>query len=463
MPGASSWLTFSLVLLGCSGPEAPTLRVDLRTDMRPAIEFDAIRVEIGNADLGTRLDPVVDAREDYLRGVRLGEAAVREGLQDVHVTLLRDGEEVVRRDTTAEVGRGFSVVTVVITRDCTGIECPATGDDPGLRSCLGGRCVDPRCTPETPEACPPGCAGDDECPSDGCIRGVCAASTCLRVYDDALCAAGELCDATGCTRVGMTDAGADVGTDTGVDVGIDAGTDVGTDAGIPGCPDVDRDTLFLFDFDTSTDRLGATGILDMATLTPGTSPCGGGRLQTAGTADAEGFFLIPASSAHRVAVGSLDFWARFPSPGATVKGVFSRDEEGTRTAGHMSLLRTSMGNLVLRLQEPPDTSRVVCSAPVVDSEWHRIGINFGAGGVEFWLDNVLQEAPGSYNFGGGVVLSCGGPPFEIGIDGNDNPFLFGASMSNSTAGGHEPVSEALHGLEIDHARLSRVRRDYASE
>ncbi len=64
-------------------------------------------------------------------------------------------------------------------------------------------------------------------------------------------------------------------------------------------------------------------------------------------------------------------------------------------------------------------------------------------------------------FGGPKICSDRGA--EIGIDGTNNPFIFGADAHVSAPGSHEPVSGALHGIEIDHARLSRVRRDYAAE
>lgn len=459
------WLPLFVLLAGCSSPAAPTLRVDLRTDMRPALEFDAVRVEIGALDLPTRFDQVANGSQNYLRGVRLGDASVDEGQHDVRVTLFRDGEEVLHRDVSAEARPGFTVVTVVITRDCAGVACPAPAGDPVLESCLGGQCVDPRCTVETPEFCPPGCGSDAECPSDGCLRGSCTTGACLQSADDTLCGPGETCTLTGCvstTDAGL-DAGADAGTeDSGHDIGFDVGDDIGTDAGVPGCPHVDPDTVFLFDFQTATDRAGLTGVLNNADLTEETSPCGGRVLRTAGATDSEGYFLVPSAPAQFLSTGSLDFWVRFPAAGPADRGIVSRDELNIGTPGQLTLFRTSGGNLVLRLQQSPPVEYFTCSPPVDDREWHRIGVNFGVGGLELWLDGALQTFPGPVTLFGGPKI-CSDRGAEIGIDGTNNPFIFGADAHVSAPGSHEPVSGALHGIEIDHARLSRVRRDYAAE
>ncbi|MFK8002006.1 MAG: C-type lectin domain-containing protein [Polyangiales bacterium] len=91
----------------------------------------------------------------------------------------------------------MSAATLVITRNCGNVECPAVGGDAVLRSCYGGRCADPRCTVETPELCPAICASDAECSSSGCRRGRCVDGACFSIPDDASCATGQACRGDG--------------------------------------------------------------------------------------------------------------------------------------------------------------------------------------------------------------------------------------------------------------------------
>ncbi|RLB46954.1 MAG: hypothetical protein DRJ42_26480, partial [Deltaproteobacteria bacterium] len=95
-------------------------------------------------------------------------------------------------------------VTVLMTRDCRGVACPGAGDDPLEAACLGGRCVDERCTPETPEFCPaPECGTSAECTDmiSDCADRVCEDGTCFVSTDAAICIPpNNYCDPTaGCS------------------------------------------------------------------------------------------------------------------------------------------------------------------------------------------------------------------------------------------------------------------------
>ncbi len=98
------------------------------------------------------------------------------------------------RRVSAIVHSPITIVTIVLTRSCEGVMCP--NDNPAFDSCLGGRCVDPRCTPETPEFCPPGqCVSAAECgvPDAECVESRCGDGVCLAVPNNALCAEGQVC------------------------------------------------------------------------------------------------------------------------------------------------------------------------------------------------------------------------------------------------------------------------------
>ncbi|MFK7987954.1 MAG: hypothetical protein AB8I08_18185, partial [Sandaracinaceae bacterium] len=69
------------------------------------------------------------------------------------------------------------------------------------RVCVGGRCADPRCTPESAEFCPaPLCEEAADCPAAAdCNSNVCVVGACLSTF-------GGICDA-GTADAGSPDAG----------------------------------------------------------------------------------------------------------------------------------------------------------------------------------------------------------------------------------------------------------------
>ena len=94
--------------------------------------------------------------------------------------------------------------------------------------------------------------------------------------------------------------------------------------------------------------------------------------------------------------------------------------------------------------------------------WHRVGINFGTGGVELWIDGVRQGRSGDVMYRG-VLFPCDTVPSELGLVGADNSFVAGALQIFRDPGSHLPLSRPYNDLDIDHLRLSSVRRDYGRE
>jgi hypothetical protein len=190
-------LFFALALAGCGAPGA-ALIADVKTDLRPGIEFTTVESEVQTLEGRTIARGNVPAftGSDFLTGQRAIEAT---GLSPGTYALLvrltdRDGL-VVRRTTRVRV-TAATLVTVLITRDCTGVTCPGAGDSVEATECLGGRCVRPECHPGDPSTCPAAeCGSDSECrPIAACAEGVCEDGVCVADADDRLCATGEWCD-----------------------------------------------------------------------------------------------------------------------------------------------------------------------------------------------------------------------------------------------------------------------------
>jgi hypothetical protein len=162
-----------------------------------------------------------------------------------------EGEEVLSR-LAITAARGLTVVTVALTRDCRGVECPLENGDPTLAACLAGVCVDPRCTVETPEFCGPlECAANDDCeaPPAACAEAVCLEGVCLEGSRPDACGPMAWCHPElGCQPPSPPppDAGVDAGPpdlDAGPDL-EDAGPpdlDAGPDLEDAGPPDLDAD------------------------------------------------------------------------------------------------------------------------------------------------------------------------------------------------------------------------------
>ena len=235
------WLGSALFALVACSPAPAGLTVELRTDILPATEFASVQTEVSSAPFasaaptGSVRNAPADASADYVHGARVAELTeVGPGDWFVRVSLLDAMNRPLIRRTTVLSVRGRHALTVVISRTCARVVCPETGDDPTATECSGGRCVVPRCSPETPELCPtPACRTDVECATGACGAGTCASGACLVSRDDGACGAGA-CQpdftCSGARAAGASDAApADAGTDGGP---RDAGTDVGPrDAG----------------------------------------------------------------------------------------------------------------------------------------------------------------------------------------------------------------------------------------
>lgn len=188
-----------MALAACDSGEV-VLVVDVKTDYVPGRQFFGVRTELGDADLAA-----VTAREDtfatlgdaYLEGQRVAELrGLTRGTVAVRVSLLDAMGEIIAARTTVVTLSSQQALTVLITSSCQDVTCPGAMDDPALSACVGGRCVDPRCSPQTPEFCgAPGCRADADCDSPiACATGACVDSECFLALDDAQCGPSEFCD-----------------------------------------------------------------------------------------------------------------------------------------------------------------------------------------------------------------------------------------------------------------------------
>jgi hypothetical protein len=204
---ALGWLL--LLLVSCEGEARSRLGVRVITGLVPGIEF--VRAEsnvlglVDERQRELRFEDSLTATvgDTFARGVRVADFdALPNGPIAVRVRLRRrDGSILIERTTTIALREDYELV-VPLTRDCVARECPSPGGSPALNACLAGACVNPSCTRESPENCPPDlfcneanpCAPSSACATRSCIEGICVE---IPNETGVTCAPDEWCDPEG--------------------------------------------------------------------------------------------------------------------------------------------------------------------------------------------------------------------------------------------------------------------------
>ena len=186
-PFAGLLLTTTVALgAGCS-EEPIELTVDVRTDYVPVADFDVVETEVAGSPFEATATAGADAvttavrvSDDFFEGARVAEIAdLAPGRMFVRTRLKLRGAIIATQIVDLQIAESYAL-TVVMTRNCRSITCPEAGDPEGFTACLDGECVDPRCTPSTPEHCGAVCSADSDCPSGpGCASARCVRGVCL--------------------------------------------------------------------------------------------------------------------------------------------------------------------------------------------------------------------------------------------------------------------------------------------
>ncbi|HJL18009.1 MAG TPA: hypothetical protein RMH99_20255 [Sandaracinaceae bacterium LLY-WYZ-13_1] len=189
--------TFALLAaalaLGCEGGD-PSLALAVRTDLVPGVELATIEVTLSPADdpddvvyfseteatvEGAWVDGQIVASPTLPRGTYTGRVRVFDW----------QGRRVLERTLRARLDWS-QVLTLLLTRECRGVECPESA------ACHGGRCVDPACAEEDLDACgEPACEVSADCPRLAeCAERRCLAGICLYVERSDACDSGLYCE-----------------------------------------------------------------------------------------------------------------------------------------------------------------------------------------------------------------------------------------------------------------------------
>jgi len=187
--------TWLLLLLACGGDDdgIATLRVDLRTDLVPGVEFQAVVLQ-GD---GFREDAAADLGEDWTTGRRVATLELPRRAHRFSLSVRDAGASIFDRTVSVALSGGDLGITVVVDRGCLGVECAE-----GL-ACSGGSCVPDSCVAERAEECGPDECVPAECPPRAsCLEASCVLGGCFYTELPMSCAAGQYCDPdTGCTAL----------------------------------------------------------------------------------------------------------------------------------------------------------------------------------------------------------------------------------------------------------------------
>lgn len=285
---------------------------------------------------------------------------------------------------------------------------------------------------------------------------------------------------------GRSDVGVNSPGDAGQDAArMDAGPDdAAAEAGLPVASPCDlrlpgEIAVYSFDaddpgFDVSGNELHAVSAGSALATVESVDGCGQALHFTPdnlGVDPATGSYLqLPDSAQFRVASGSLDFAMRFesaaiPLPEQPSIAVVSRDALNIESDGHFTLFLTSGARLVARFQQTGELdfgeTFFRCSEELPTDTWLHVGVNFGAAGLEVWVDGSLQQVSGIDNGVEGTLGECGntlggdaerGP--TRGMQDNPNVWLIGADQHRSEEGSTQPLRD---GAFLSHATLDQVR------
>ncbi|WNJ98798.1 cadherin-like domain-containing protein [Thalassospiraceae bacterium LMO-JJ14] len=127
--------------------------------------------------------------------------------------------------------------------------------------------------------------------------------------------------------------------------------------------------------------------------------------------DNDGQYIeVPHSADLKPASGSLTLW--FNSDESNDGTLASSDSYGYDDGGHFNLSINSSGQLELRMQDT-SSSHTISGGDVDSGEWNQVTVTWGEGGMKIFQNGELVASDPSYTGG---------------LEGNQNPWTFGASQ-----------------------------------
>lgn len=169
--------------------------------------------------------------------------------------------------------------------------------------------------------------------------------------------------------------------------------------------------------------------------------------------------------------GSISVRAKFhrdlsaPNTWGLGEGILCRSADyNIRQPGHICLYRATDGRLVVIVEDTTYLVSTRCSeASIAVDRWVNIGINFGTGGLELFVDGLKQEGTGTVSIDddGYGKLDCSARQIEdLGIEGNSFFWVIGGTAETWTPS-NNTIGEPLNGV-VDELSIADFRRPFGS-
>ncbi|MFK8000347.1 MAG: LamG domain-containing protein [Polyangiales bacterium] len=340
------WLL--VFLAGCASSDHE-LAVEVLSDLQPGVEVDRIEVRLDDLSVfdGLPARPLTE-------GARVADLEVSAGDHVIAGRAFFNGELIAERRVLVQV-REDQGLTVALTRNCRDVRCAEAGT-----TCSNAVCVDPQCSPETPQFCEAAvqCERSTDCdPAGVCGNVECLRGSCLTI-DDGRCGSGFFCAGDeGCVvapfvvDAGMSDAS----------MGMDARPE-------PDAGPVPR---------TCPEPWGALPVSSAAVVGDGR---GGDSTTTISVTPADAL-LAPTLT--------IEMWVRFIEPVSTMFLMGS----STREDGGFSIRPSVTPTGDARIMYTMDGSGFLFQAPgLTDGCWHHIAlVRDLAAGIIFYIQDGNRE------------------------------------------------------------------------
>ncbi len=132
---------------------------------------------------------------------------------------------------------------------------------------------------------------------------------------------------------------------------------------------------------------------------------------------------VPHDPSHLLDDGTVTLWFNTSNP--TQDGTFfSKDSSGLDTGGHLTIRLKATGQVEVRFQSTTQSYYVETAGAVAADAWHHVAFTFGSGGMELYVDGVLEDTNA---YTGGTGTTSGG-------SGNTEPIAIGAGTMTSGNG-----------------------------
>ena len=139
------------------------------------------------------------------------------------------------------------------------------------------------------------------------------------------------------------------------------------------------------------------------------------------------YITVDHSAALKPASGSLTLW--FNTDDDCNGTLASSDSSGYDQGGHFDLSINSNGQLELRMQDT-NSSHTIAGGDVDSGEWNQVTVTWGEGGMKIYQNGELVASDPSYTGG---------------LQGNENPWTFGASQMYSGDNAADNMSDYFDG------------------